>query len=256
MADYHQRTWKKRYARNKETLKQRTRDKWAKQRAINLPLYGTSQSPKQLAIVREKVRVKMAENKKRYGIVTTPEQLRKHNERFLRLRHKAIDLYGGKCECCGESRYEMLTFDHKEKVYHKDKIRGVKLVYDVIRKHEEQGYPNNVYQLLCWNCNMSKGFYDYCPHIEHNRKLPSKLKQQVIEHYGGRCALCGEDRWEFLTIDHINGGGTEHRRKLNNSVYAWLRKSGWPTDGFRLLCSNCNCSQKHNRWNRKMKVEA
>lgn len=71
------------------------------------------------------------------------------------------------------------------------------------------------------------------------------LKKQVIGHYGGVCACCGETTIEFLCIDHVNGGGARHREKLgmNGGVqfYRWLRRNHFPT-GYRVLCSNCNLS--------------
>src|SRR3990167_4100247 len=41
-----------------------------------------------------------------------------------------------------------------------------------------------------------------------------RLRMQVMRHYGGdppMCACCGETELDFLTIDHINGGGRKHR---------------------------------------------
>ncbi len=92
--------------------------------------------------------------------------------------------------------------------------------------------------------------------IKKQRKEHSKkLKQEIINHYGdGKCACCGEDRIEFLTIDHENGDGGEFRRNSNgkngesgslagNNFYGWLKKRGFPDDlGLRILCFNCNCS--------------
>lgn len=79
-----------------------------------------------------------------------------------------------------------------------------------------------------------------------------KLKIEVLIRYGGnppRCNCCGEHLIEFLTIDHIGGGGAEHRRQLGNGslgnggskLYRWLRKNEYP-DGYRVLCQNCNFS--------------
>jgi hypothetical protein len=75
------------------------------------------------------------------------------------------------------------------------------------------------------------------------KKINHKLKQEVISHYGGKCKCCGEDHWEFLTIDHVGGGGAEHRRKIGggNKIYYWLRKNNYPK-GFRVLCVGCNFS--------------
>jgi hypothetical protein len=50
---------------------------------------------------------------------------------------------------------------------------------------------------------------------------------------------------EFLSIDHVNGGGGEHRRKLKTtSMYHWLRRQGYPS-GFAVLCMNCNFAKGH-----------
>jgi len=65
------------------------------------------------------------------------------------------------------------------------------------------------------------------------------LRLKVIEVFGGKCSCCGEDRIEFLQVDHIDGGGTGHRKQLG-SIYYWLKKHNYPKEGFRLLCANCN----------------
>lgn len=74
-----------------------------------------------------------------------------------------------------------------------------------------------------------------------------RLREQVIEAYGGRCECCGEARQEFLAVDHIAGDGAAHRRQLpgGNSFYRWLRRNGFPKDRFRLLCHNCNFARGH-----------
>jgi hypothetical protein len=44
-----------------------------------------------------------------------------------------------------------------------------------------------------------------------------------------------------LSIDHVNGGGTEQRRTgMKGSIfYRWLKKEGYPR-GYQVLCHNCN----------------
>jgi len=72
-----------------------------------------------------------------------------------------------------------------------------------------------------------------------------KVKLTIFEYYGKFCACCGESRVEFLTIDHINGGGKSHRKQLKTrggyGFYTWLMNHGFP-DGYRTLCFNCNLS--------------
>lgn len=76
----------------------------------------------------------------------------------------------------------------------------------------------------------------------------SRRKMDVLTHYGGtppQCACCGENHVEFLTIDHIDGDGAEHRRAIGRgsglATYRWLRNNGYPK-GFRVLCWNCNAA--------------
>ncbi len=71
-----------------------------------------------------------------------------------------------------------------------------------------------------------------------------ELKAEVMAAYGGKCTCCGEDQLEFLTIDHINGGGNKHRRSIGwASLYRWLKKNGFPKKGFQVLCWNCNIAK-------------
>jgi hypothetical protein len=81
-------------------------------------------------------------------------------------------------------------------------------------------------------------------YIESFRKSKFKLKIEVIEKLGGKCIKCGENYHEFLTIDHVNNNGSEHR-KLIGSIYRMIRHSTDLSD-YQLLCWNCNCSKNIN----------
>jgi hypothetical protein len=81
-----------------------------------------------------------------------------------------------------------------------------------------------------------------------------KIRKEVMNHYGNKCNCCGEDTLEFLAIDHINGKGNEHRRKISPKnqtnvsstvMYRWLIKNNYP-DGFQILCHNCNVAKHHH----------
>ena len=72
-----------------------------------------------------------------------------------------------------------------------------------------------------------------------------KLKRKVLAHYGkGMCAcvICGESRLACLSIDHIDGKGAEHRRRMGYHLgchfYRWLRRQDYP-EGYQTLCMNC-----------------
>lgn len=81
-------------------------------------------------------------------------------------------------------------------------------------------------------------------HPTWNTDRNRKMRVEVIEHYGGKCACCGEVIFEFLQLDHIEGNGRKHRDLVGRSMAAmhrWLKKNNWP-EGFQILCSNCNTS--------------
>lgn len=79
------------------------------------------------------------------------------------------------------------------------------------------------------------------------REAHRRLREEAIQSYGGSCECCGESTFEFLAIDHARGDGAEHRFKINENIYPWLKKNGYPKDGrFRILCHNCNCGRERN----------
>lgn len=85
------------------------------------------------------------------------------------LKIETIEAYGGECECCHEKHIEFLTIDH---IHDDGKIERMRLFGDPQRgggDHfyawlKRQGYPQENYQCLCWNCQWAKYRYGYCPH--------------------------------------------------------------------------------------------
>jgi hypothetical protein len=72
-------------------------------------------------------------------------------------------------------------------------------------------------------------------------------KLEALSAYGGPfCRCCNEDILEFLSIDHIKGGGNKHRKKVGANIYTWLKRNKYPK-GFRVLCMNCNFAKKHGK---------
>lgn len=82
-----------------------------------------------------------------------------------------------------------------------------------------------------------------------------RYRLTCITFYGGvnpKCACCGESIYEFLSIDHINGGGNKHRKEMRSgqtkssfggaTTYRWLINNKFP-EGFQVLCHNCNLAK-------------
>lgn len=73
-----------------------------------------------------------------------------------------------------------------------------------------------------------------------------KLRFEVLKHYSKdvpECACCGEKIIEFLTIEHIENNGADHRKTIfPTQLPLWLIKNHFPK-GFGVLCLNCNCAK-------------
>jgi len=72
------------------------------------------------------------------------------------------------------------------------------------------------------------------------RQYALKIRIEILTHYGNgklSCVRCGFSDIRALSIDHINGGGNEHR-KVEGYFYTQLKKKGFP-EGFQTLCMNC-----------------
>ena len=81
------------------------------------------------------------------------------------------------------------------------------------------------------------------------RKYEQSLKLEMVAHYSdgaNKCDCCGEERLEFLTLDHPDNKGGEERRRLGKPTgagfYRVLRKLDYPP-GYKILCYNCNCGR-------------
>lgn len=76
---------------------------------------------------------------------------------------------------------------------------------------------------------------------EAGRLRYRQLRDEVFAAYGGyQCSLCPCCDPDVMEIDHVDGGGNEHRREIGQSaLYAWLKSNGFPA-GFRVLCPTCN----------------
>ena len=86
----------------------------------------------------------------------------------------------------------------------------------------------------------------YLAHREYLSKQQKEkvraYKLEMIDAYGGCCACCGEQYQEFLTLDHINGGGRADRKRAGSTtqIIRELKRKGWPKKDHRVLCMNCN----------------
>lgn len=118
---------------------------------------------------------------KKYGIESWNERNRKRQNKYVRihkeevtkrekewrekLRIEVLTHYGGsppKCICCGETESKFLSIDHVNGGGNKHRKQIGSHIYNWIKNND---FPKG-FQVLCYNCNLAKGFYGICPHKE------------------------------------------------------------------------------------------
>ena len=79
------------------------------------------------------------------------------------------------------------------------------------------------------------------------KKRRLQLKTMAFQAYGGcECKWCGDDDMLALSIDHINNGGTKHRKEIAGvNICCWLMNHCYPP-GFQVLCMSCQCAKHLN----------
>jgi hypothetical protein len=166
------------------------------------------------------------------------------------MKHEVFSHYCNgepKCACCGQSTWKFLILDHQFGISwsgYKNLPRGGP---SLLRKLKSLNFPKG-FRILCQNCNHSYHFYLGCPH-NNKTKFPSlrtqRERDKVFTYYGGKhpkCHFCGEDKWQFLSIDHMDGGGRLDRLKTGHNSYRAIIKCGFPSR-LQVLCHNCNLSK-------------
>jgi hypothetical protein len=125
---------------------------------------------------------------------------------------------------------------------------------DDVRKTNRKYYETHLEE---WRKYRNRYILSHGEQIKERIKISHQnLKFSVLAIYSEgqpECSCCGETEISFLSIDHINNDGADHRRKFARKYctfrgyqfYLWLRKYGFP-EGFQVLCMNCQFGKKHN----------
>lgn len=96
--------------------------------------------------------------KKNYNRLSEKRRQRHANDRIECLKKYSKDGVPV-CICCGEKEVSFLSIDHiNGKQGRTRKTVGQGLYRKLLKKHD-----HNI-QILCFNCNLAKGFYGVCPH--------------------------------------------------------------------------------------------
>lgn len=160
--------------------------------------------------------------------------------------NKAENRRRANCKKCADATSKSWADRNKERrkaIVDECNHRNAEKRYEYRKQYKEKNWE---YWIEWRKANLEKS-------RAYGRKSQQKRRENsrnlVFKHYGDKCTCCGEAERVFLTIDHINNDGAEHRRSLKNMggspFFEWLVKNNFPSD-FQILCRNCNWGKYAN----------
>ncbi len=155
-----------------------------------------------------------------------------------------LSFFDGKV--CGTCKQEKLRSEFTRNKNTSDgleyRCRSCKNAYMAERGYAKKYYQKNRERMLSvskqWHVTNKERYLQGRKAYNHRNKI------DAFTAYGGvRCEICGLTDPDVLAIDHIGGGGQEHRERIGImsgvTFYIRLRKNNYPP-GFRVLCHNDN----------------
>ena len=112
---------------------------------------------------------------------------------------------------------------------------------EYFKKYNKKHYQENKEEI---HIKSSRYYQKHRDEISKQKmERQQKIKKEIILHYASeiKCQRCGFSDMRALSIDHINGGGVKHKKKLKLlgfDFYRWLIKNNYP-EGYQVLCMNC-----------------
>lgn len=136
-----------------------------------------------------------------------------------------------------KSKAEEAAYKREYRKKHGDKMRAYSRAYRKQHIAEAIKYASEKY------------YADREKRLKYARDARRCLKNIILQAYGTVCQCCGESRYEFLSLDHINNDGATHRKELAKRnirggfyFYRWLIQNKFPP-GLQVLCFNCNLAK-------------
>jgi hypothetical protein len=177
-------------------------------------------------------------------------------EVFLESKDYHKSIAKGMCGTCGKNPL-VLNRSECEQCLIKRRSRQKKEYQQGRDKAKNEKRNKFIEMGLCGRCGKrppSSGLITCQPCLDRQNELHSIMKDKVFEGYGGyKCACCGETTKQFLTLDHVNNDGAEHRKFLTGSsrkgshatLYGWIVRENFP-ETIQVLCMNCNWGKRMN----------
>jgi hypothetical protein len=149
---------------------------------------------------------------------------------------------------------------HKERYLHY--LKEYRAIHpEEIKQRETEYYEQNKEHII----ERTKQYRQEHPeaelaHLQRLNARRNKLREQILDILGRKCVRCGYDTdVRALQIDHVNGGGSQERKKLVYGIpyYRRILECVQANSGeYQVLCANCNTikrmeEQEHGKRQRR-----
>jgi len=168
-----------------------------------------------------------------------------HKREYYKKNKKRIDEYKrnwvlrnpDKVKQYGAKKRKNPKYKERQKEY---RLMNKEKIQEYNRKYHPKYYADNKKRIRDYRREYKMANKERL--CENNRRYSQKIREGVMQAYGGKCVCCGESELDFLTIDHINGDGNQQRKDIRSGkgFYIWLRDNNYPKKNFQILCRNCN----------------
>lgn len=109
--------------------------------------------------------------------------------------------------------------------------------------YEQNQVVRRAWMQAHWKANRDKV-------LRRKREIRARDRAKVFDYYGRVCVCCGEDDFDVLTLDHLDGDGAQHRKAIgivrsdSAIIYRWIIRNNFPDKPrFTVLCKSCNSSK-------------
>ena len=137
-------------------------------KGINHPLFGKHHTEKSKRKMSISAKGRFGEDGPNWkgGYKKYKERLLKKRKRTRKqIKIQILKHYGNICKCCEETIFEFLTIDHikGDGAKHNKEIKKGNSAITLYKWLIKNNFPDG-FQILCFNCNITKGLYGKCPH--------------------------------------------------------------------------------------------
>jgi hypothetical protein len=196
-------------------------------------------NPEKVKNIAKKYRLKNDDKIKKWRAKNS-EELKKYQKKYRIQNEEKL-------------KFQLQCYD----ILHSDEISANQRVWRIINEDYIKTFdklrdqtPQRRQMLKEYSANFKKRHPEvYGEMREYSKQTHSELKYDVFLHYSKnkiQCNCCGENEFEFMTVDHIEGiQKTKHPKLRSVFLYRWLVKNNFP-EGYQILCYGCNLLKSNN----------